>query len=130
MQRGLWEVVEWLPKSHQWSLVLSWHGGHWTRPEYRPLPDSAEPLLRAIAERDWMRHGRRKGAWKAEMARTRPADERWENAKELARKMVPYVQWGRKNHRRNQRLYFSGLPGARREAMNERERALRDALGW
>ena len=52
----LWEVTETL-RSGATSHVFYWYDGSWSERKYKPLPQSAEPLLCKVATTDWGRAG-------------------------------------------------------------------------
>lgn len=54
-----WKVVEWVTAFQRWSLCFYWKGPNG---EYRPLPDTAEPLLRQLERDDWSKYGQRPDA--------------------------------------------------------------------
>lgn len=129
--RGVWAVYEWLPRSRRWSYVLAWTYGGAFSSQYRPLPDSAEPILRMLAERDWAKYGARRGAWKANAGSVNsPGERRFERARKIAKGLREYYRWGFRNGNiaRTNRWHKQGGALAK-QGEREREAALRESLG-
>lgn len=95
----VWEVREHLPAQGVYSHCFFWHDGPWQAMRYRPLPGSADALLKKLCEIDLRRRG---GDIKQHLIRlrsegaTRRAEAMEREERETRHKLIDWLKWAYK----------------------------------
>ena len=126
--RGLWEVRELLQKTGEWSHCFFWAGGDWRRRTFRPLPQTADPLIQKLAEIDCAKYGNSGRRMMAEF-RARSSAKRAQmldrSRSDLKRRVTEYARYMGRNWDKMRRRYNMG-GASRKAAIREREDLYRD----